>query len=95
MRNTDPGVMDGKVEQGIIQAGSFCFDPQQNFAMLRKFEGIGEKVDYDLTQTRRIAHHNIRHLRSHITDQFDALPIGRERKHPGGFLQAVAQVEFD
>ena len=72
-RDADSRVLDREVEALPPLLFRLALHPHVYLASLGELDGIPHQVHYDLAKHTRIAHQSLRHLRSHLIVEFEAL----------------------
>src|SRR5438477_244036 len=71
--NANPGIPNGKPQNGGIARAIFRCHSQDYFSALSKLNRVSQQVDKHLTKARRVSRDRCRHVRLDIDDQLQTL----------------------
>ena len=86
-------VADEVVQIHVVRRQGSLLDLDENLAALRELDRVAHKVDEHLPQAARIADGHIRHVRQHVTDQFEFLLLCAQRERFQQLGEVIADRE--
>src|ERR1700676_2953594 len=83
------------MQHDLLGGFRFCLDTHHDLPGGGELNSVAGKVDYDLTQSRRVSAHAIDHIGDDGTGQFQSLLVGAKCQNLHGVVEAVTQGELD
>ena len=83
------------MQECVLPGEPIDLDPYRDFADRRELHRVADQIGDDLTQSGRIASHQVRHARRDLVDELDALLVGARRERVNRVVEQLAHFEFD
>ncbi len=94
-REPDPRVADFKADDGLGFRLSFGGHPNDNFTVLREFDGVPHQIDQHLAKPPRVTLQRRRHILSKEQSHPQSLALGIAGQDLQDPFRRLAQVEFE